>query len=200
MPIREVLRRKSGNVQQQEGPMMTLCLGGSQGAAALNEAALTLAIRADADWRWVQVSGPDLYDAASKTAERLCAPAGYQLRAFLEADEMAEALVNASLAISRSGAGTVCELALFGVPAIFVPYPFAQGNHQFHNAEAIREIGGASVVRQSDLSPEKLESEWRGWATNKERRDAARESLRNWAIPDAAERTLQVILDTAYAH
>ena len=47
---------------------------------------------------------------------------------------LAEKIASADFAVARSGAGTLFELAANRLPAFFIPYPFAAGNHQESNA------------------------------------------------------------------
>ncbi|MNT46810.1 UDP-N-acetylglucosamine transferase [compost metagenome] len=58
--------------------------------------------------------------------------------------------------ISRSGASTVSELSVIGRPSILVPYPHALDHDQAANAAALSAAGGASVIKQAELSPQKL--------------------------------------------
>lgn len=198
LPLRKELLEASMDVKP-EGTMTTLSFGGSQGALAINEAVLTLSHRlGDSGGRWVHVTGKNLYDSFAKSAKRLTG-SNHEVHAFLSAKEMADAIHGSDLAIARSGAGACCELALFGVPAIYVPLPNAHADHQFHNANAIAKLGGASVIRQNALTPDRLEQEWHAWSQNGERREAARECLRNWAIRDATERVVSLLESVVYA-
>jgi UDP-N-acetylglucosamine:LPS N-acetylglucosamine transferase len=52
------------------------------------------------------------------------------------------------LALSRAGASTITELSLYGVPALFIPFPYAIRDHQYYNAKEIEELGGGLVIRQ----------------------------------------------------
>ena len=56
------------------------------------------------------------------------------------------------LAVSRSGASTLWELAANGLPALYVPYPFAAGDHQYHNAAFLAEQGLSWAVRETALN------------------------------------------------
>ncbi|WP_319542178.1 glycosyltransferase [uncultured Pseudodesulfovibrio sp.] len=60
------------------------------------------------------------------------------------------------LAICRSGATTVFEIAAAGIPAIFVPFPQATHNHQTMNAKAMSDIGAARLLPQSEMTGESL--------------------------------------------
>jgi len=56
-------------------------------------------------------------------------------------DDMKEAFQWADLVIGRSGASTVTELAEVGLPAIFIPFPYAIDDHQTANAEYLVKAG-----------------------------------------------------------
>ncbi|MDR9772502.1 undecaprenyldiphospho-muramoylpentapeptide beta-N-acetylglucosaminyltransferase [Rhizobium hidalgonense] len=70
--------------------------------------------------------------------------------------DMAERLAKAHLVICRSGASTVSEISVIGRPAVLVPYPHALDHDQAANAAALAATGGAKVISQSELSPEKI--------------------------------------------
>lgn len=70
--------------------------------------------------------------------------------------DMPRRIADANLVICRSGASTVSELAVIGRPSILVPYPYALDHDQAANAAALKAEGGAEVIAQSHLSPEKL--------------------------------------------
>jgi UDP-N-acetylglucosamine--N-acetylmuramyl-(pentapeptide) pyrophosphoryl-undecaprenol N-acetylglucosamine transferase len=67
-----------------------------------------------------------------------------------ETDRFGAAISAADLVLGRSGS-SVWEIAAAGRPAIFVPYPFATGDHQARNAEHFVRAGGAILVRELDL-------------------------------------------------
>lgn len=70
--------------------------------------------------------------------------------------DMAERLAAAHLVICRSGASTVSELAVIGRPSVLVPYPHALDHDQAANAAALAAKGGAQVIAQAELSPERI--------------------------------------------
>jgi len=57
----------------------------------------------------------------------------------------------ADIVIARAGAGTVSELEHLGIPAIFIPYPFAIDNHQLINAKTVVNKGGAILCEEKDI-------------------------------------------------
>ncbi len=71
-------------------------------------------------------------------------------------DNMAQRIAKAHFVISRAGASTVSELGVIGRPSLLVPYPFALDHDQAANAAALQAAGGAMVVKQSELTPQKI--------------------------------------------
>ena len=67
-------------------------------------------------------------------------------------DEIPALLQNADLAISRSGAGAICELMVTKTPSILIPFPSSTDQHQELNAAYMARFGGAIIVNQHDLS------------------------------------------------
>ncbi|MBS3732963.1 MAG: undecaprenyldiphospho-muramoylpentapeptide beta-N-acetylglucosaminyltransferase, partial [Desulfobacterales bacterium] len=66
--------------------------------------------------------------------------------------DMASLYEAADLSVCRAGATTVAEIAAIGLPAIFIPYPYAADNHQVANAEGLASAGAAEIIMESDLS------------------------------------------------
>ena len=56
----------------------------------------------------------------------------------------------ADVVVARSGAGTVAELGVLGIPAVLVPYPFA-GGHQRENARVLEQLHTAEIIEEKDL-------------------------------------------------
>ncbi|MEX0589067.1 MAG: UDP-N-acetylglucosamine--N-acetylmuramyl-(pentapeptide) pyrophosphoryl-undecaprenol N-acetylglucosamine transferase [Cyanobium sp.] len=122
------------------GPLL-LVMGGSQGAVGLNQMVRPLLAKLTAAGvRVVHLTGSNDPDAGQSL------PAGVVERPF--SDDIPGLLQHADLAISRSGAGALSELAVCGTPAILVPYPAAADRHQDVNAAAAAEIGAAVIVWQ----------------------------------------------------
>jgi len=128
-----------------------LVLGGSGGAKTLNQQvpwALYKAGAALTGWRILHQSGDRDADATRDLYGRLGLPA--TVVPFI--DDMQTALVEADLAISRSGGTTLAELAAFGVPAVLLPYPHAKDDHQRKNADVFAAAGACRIVDQRELA------------------------------------------------
>ena len=63
----------------------------------------------------------------------------------------------ADLVVCRSGALTVTEIAIVGVPAIMIPFPYAAENHQYYNAKTLEDAGAGMIIEEKDLTKEVLE-------------------------------------------
>jgi UDP-N-acetylglucosamine--N-acetylmuramyl-(pentapeptide) pyrophosphoryl-undecaprenol N-acetylglucosamine transferase len=136
------------------GPLL-LVMGGSQGAVGLNQMVRPLLAKLTAAGvRVVHLTGSNDPEAGQPL------PAGVVELPF--SDEIPGLLQHAALAISRSGAGALSELAVCGTPAVLVPYPAAADHHQDVNAAAAAELGAAVIVWQHGPAEPVLErSLWR---------------------------------------
>jgi UDP-N-acetylglucosamine--N-acetylmuramyl-(pentapeptide) pyrophosphoryl-undecaprenol N-acetylglucosamine transferase len=130
--------------------------GGSQGALRLNRAGIDLASLLDdrGDLQLLLITGPRHHEEVRRLLPRRGAALLVRTAPFLERMEMAYAL--ADLVLSRAGATTVAELAVCGLPAILVPYPYATGRHQEANARALERAGGAVVLLDDAATGEAL--------------------------------------------
>ena len=71
-------------------------------------------------------------------------------------DEIASAYRWADLVVARSGAGTIAEAAVAGVPTLLVPLTDAAGDHQAANAATVSAAGAGIVVREAEWDGEEL--------------------------------------------
>jgi UDP-N-acetylglucosamine--N-acetylmuramyl-(pentapeptide) pyrophosphoryl-undecaprenol N-acetylglucosamine transferase len=137
-------------------PFRLVVFGGSQGAQFFSDAvpsAIALlpdALRARLEL--TQQARPEDEDHLRARLEEL----GIKADVSPFFTDMAERIGAAHLVISRSGASTVSEIAVIGRSAILVPYPYALDHDQAANAAALMAKGGASVIKQSELSAQVL--------------------------------------------
>lgn len=140
---------------QHYGSVRLLVLGGSQGARRLNQLlpqALALLPLGKRPWVVHQV-GELMLEETKALYERL-GVRGAQVVAFIE--DMAKAYTDCDWVLARSGASTVAEVATVGIPALFVPFPYAVDNHQFFNAQGLLSSGAVAVVEEKGLNAEIL--------------------------------------------
>lgn len=133
-----------------------LILGGSQGATVLSDvlpgAIGRLPEALQQRLEIVQQCRPEDLDRVKKAY--VTSKAEVTLAAFFE--NVPELLSKCHLAITRSGASTIAELAVSGRPAILVPYKHAMDNHQQKNAENEVAKGAARLLLQDDFTEEAL--------------------------------------------
>jgi UDP-N-acetylglucosamine--N-acetylmuramyl-(pentapeptide) pyrophosphoryl-undecaprenol N-acetylglucosamine transferase len=125
----------------------------------------------------LHLTGQRDFDAVRRRVQR------DDYRVLAETERFGAAISAADLVLARSGS-TVWEVAAAGRPAIFVPYPFATGDHQARNAEHFVRAGGAIMVRELDLAdvPELV----RSLLDDPERRQKMSDAMLRAARPDAA--------------
>lgn len=106
-------------------------------------------------------------------------------------------LAAAHLAISRSGAGTVAELAGVGRPSILVPLPGSIDQDQFANAGVLMQAGGAIRIPQAEFTPDRLASEISALAGEPQRLAEMAAKARAAGTLDAAERLADLVMKVA---
>jgi UDP-N-acetylglucosamine--N-acetylmuramyl-(pentapeptide) pyrophosphoryl-undecaprenol N-acetylglucosamine transferase len=138
----------------RQPPLRLLILGGSLGAAAINEMVPKgLGLLAEDERPLV------VHQAGEKHLEQLetnYAAAGVQANCLAFIDDMAGAYEWADLVLCRAGALTVSELAAAGVASILVPFPHAVDDHQSANAKFLSSAGGAILLPQNEMTPESI--------------------------------------------
>lgn len=201
MPIRRELRQGAqgslfGPATPDLKPLI-LVMGGSQGAVALNEAAISTAVRmANAGVHWLVVAGTKNYEGMHESKRKLGIGDELDIRAYLNAEEMANALFRASVVVCRSG-GSLAELAVFRKPSVLVPLPIAMGNHQYFNAKEFADMGAAQILPQTDLAAASLEARIRAWIHDPGAMQTAAEALAEWDTPHAVSRILALVEEAA---
>lgn len=139
---------------RRSGPLNVLVVGGSLGAAALNQVVPAALARMPEALR-PQVT----HQAGAKQIEALgaaYAAAGVAGELLPYIQDMAARYAAADVVICRAGALTVAELAAAGVGSILVPFPHAVDDHQTGNARFLADQGAALLLPQNELSPEGL--------------------------------------------
>jgi UDP-N-acetylglucosamine--N-acetylmuramyl-(pentapeptide) pyrophosphoryl-undecaprenol N-acetylglucosamine transferase len=101
--------------------------------------------------------------------------------------------------VSRAGATTIAELAVCGLPAVLVPYPYATGRHQEANARALERAGGAIVTLDDAATGESLAGEIVSILGDAGRLLSMARSARRFGRPQAADAVADVALAAAGA-
>ncbi|WP_309646007.1 undecaprenyldiphospho-muramoylpentapeptide beta-N-acetylglucosaminyltransferase [Phenylobacterium sp.] len=180
-----------------DGPIRILITGGSQGARLLSELMPAAIAKLPESLRQrltvQQQTRPESMDIARETYADALVIA--EIAPFFR--DMASRLRDAHLVIGRSGAGTVCEFAVAGKPAILIPLAIALDDDQGQNARVMAEAGGAEICRESQLTVDVMATALEKLLTNPERLARMAAGARSIAKPDAAERLADLVEKTA---
>jgi UDP-N-acetylglucosamine--N-acetylmuramyl-(pentapeptide) pyrophosphoryl-undecaprenol N-acetylglucosamine transferase len=183
-----------------EGRLRLLVVGGSLGAAAINQVlpqALQLLAVDERPLVWHQCGERHYADACAawKTAGF---ETGSELRFSPFIDDMAAAYAWADLVLCRAGASTISELAAIGLPAILVPYPHAVDDHQSANAQVLVQAGAAELVQQRDFTADRLAGLLRSdWSARPILLQRALAAVRS-GVRDGGERAAQLCLEACH--
>lgn len=192
----------SDHFRLDPGRRTLLIVGGSQGARTINEAALGAYDRWRHDERLqvLHLAGRRKLEETESLLRALRRPDdGILWRVAGYTDRMDLAYAASDLALCRSGASTIAELAAVGLPAILVPYPFATADHQRANAEAVAAGGGAQVVLDAGLSSEVVAETVAALIFDDHRLAQMAKAMSMLARADAAERLADAVLKVASA-
>ena len=175
------------------GPVL-LILGGSQGARSINRAmvsAFPRLVRSHPGLRVIHQTGERDFEevtaayralvtqVASAVAEPEVAPFLYNVP---------QALKQADLIVSRSGATTVAEIAACGKPAILIPFPHAIHGHQERNARVLEQAGAAQMILDHGLNGDVLAQVVNRLLDDRARLAQMGRHSHSLGRPDAAER------------
>jgi UDP-N-acetylglucosamine--N-acetylmuramyl-(pentapeptide) pyrophosphoryl-undecaprenol N-acetylglucosamine transferase len=176
--------------------------GGALGAHAINRAIGDIVAELLPHAQVIHQCGdnPATGDRAWLQARRAALPAAlasrYTVQPWVGA-ELAGIYAAASLVVARAGAGTVNECCQLGLPALYIPMPGASGDEQTANARLVGRVGGCSIVPQAGLTPELLLERIRGLLADPAGLKDMGERARTLAVPDAAERLVNLLLEVA---
>jgi len=137
------------NQKIREDVKTIIFLGGSQGSVAINNFAIKVAPKlSQLGINIIHQAGKNNVDNVKKEYKKL----NIEVDCFGFTSELFEKLNKADIAVCRSGAGTVWELCALGIPALYVPYPYAAANHQYYNAKSITDLDLGILLEQDNLN------------------------------------------------
>jgi UDP-N-acetylglucosamine--N-acetylmuramyl-(pentapeptide) pyrophosphoryl-undecaprenol N-acetylglucosamine transferase len=177
----------------RQGKLRLLVVGGSLGAAALNDAVpQALALMAEADRPEV------IHQSGARNLEKLqanyaAAGVAADARAFI--DDMAQMYAWCDVIVCRAGALTLAEVTAAGVASVLVPYPHAVDDHQTGNARFLSENGAAVLLPQTELNAEKLAELLHGFT--REKLLAMAQAAKKLAKPEATATVAQACMELA---
>ncbi|MDG1480898.1 MAG: undecaprenyldiphospho-muramoylpentapeptide beta-N-acetylglucosaminyltransferase [Myxococcota bacterium] len=159
-----------------------LVVGGSLGAATINQLAAAGAALTDRAWQIIWITGPRYLKEITSSLGVL--PEGVILVGY--EDRMGDAYAAADLVLCRAGSSTLAELTVLGKPSILVPSPNVTDNHQEANARGLESAGAAVVVVERDLDVSSTVIEIDALLSSAERLSVMSESAKSLGQPDTA--------------
>ncbi len=192
VPVGMPTRKEFFGVSREEAlerlglePPVVLIFGGSGGALKLNLVAAQ-AFRGLTPYTIFQVSGRRDFDRL-RTDNPRHGIVAYE-------DEMWHPLAASDVVLMRAGAGSLFDAAAVGRAAILVPYPYATGDHQLHNARYFTEKGAAELMNDDEITAETLRARIEGLLEDGPRRERLARNMRALATPEAAGRVAERLL------
>ena len=177
---RAAARRRFGIAQDAT---CVLVFGGSQGARSINFAAIEA---------FAHAGFHVLHAAGERDLPKLRAPGPhYDLRGYIP--NFGEAMLACDLVVARSG-GSVFEIAAHSRPAVLIPYPHATADHQSANAQYMAQAGAAVVIRDDELTPQRLQGEVEALLADGPRLEAMARAAARVARPRAADEVADELL------
>jgi len=170
-----------------------LIFGGSQGSRILNDTmtgSLLFLARLKDTLEIVHQTGPNELEKMQ---------AAYRTSAFTHArvvpylDPIVDEVAAADLVVCRAGAMTIGELSALGRASVLVPFAAATNNHQELNARVVERAGGAVVVTEKELSPERLAGAISEILADPQRAARMGEAAKKLALPDATKNIVDLI-------
>jgi UDP-N-acetylglucosamine--N-acetylmuramyl-(pentapeptide) pyrophosphoryl-undecaprenol N-acetylglucosamine transferase len=195
-PVRSSLRKKVTDdphafFKLDKNKKTLVVMGGSQGARGVNRVVCMALEQFDKlGIQVLHIAGSTDYEEVRDAYAKVPLLTQH-VAAFCHRMELAYQI--ADLAIARSGASTLTELAWFGIPSLLVPYPFAADDHQTRNAEIFESAGAAKVIQQADINIGAIVDVVREILTDPARAKAMKAAAQKLAVRDSAERIATIV-------
>lgn len=171
-PVRKEIFQKSGSgplvdeikkmVEVQEEYPIIYVSGGSLGSHVINEVIKDSMINLLQDFQLIVQTGDNKvtndYNILNMERDKLEPELKKRIvvTKYINDNEIGSVLNNTDIFIGRAGANTVYEMGLMKIPSILIPIPWVTHNEQMKNAEILRDIGLARIIREGELTCDKL--------------------------------------------
>jgi UDP-N-acetylglucosamine--N-acetylmuramyl-(pentapeptide) pyrophosphoryl-undecaprenol N-acetylglucosamine transferase len=192
-PIRKEFFEVAGSRPAGDLGKRILIFGGSQGSHIINEA-MTGALLFMAPLRErihiVHQTGPKELEVVQQAYRDSAFP---DARVVAYLDPIVDEIAATDVVVSRAGAMTVGELAAVGRAAILIPFAAATDNHQELNARVVEQAGGAMVITEGQLSPERLAFAITEIVNDPDRTARMGAAARTLAMPDATKKIVDLL-------
>lgn len=181
-----------------------LISGGSRGARSINQAMTDVHkfFAGRKDVQLLHVTGKSEYNGIVGNLQQcgidIASAGNISIKPYLY--DMPYALAAADLAIFRAGAIGLAELTARGIPSILIPYPYAAENHQEFNALVMKDNGAAEVIRDKELTGQRLLTIVNELISDNSRLSQMANASKNLGRPKAADDIAQIAIRLAKKH
>jgi len=149
-PIKDIFFENS---HIREDIKTIIFLGGSQGAKAINTLAISLAPTLHKmGIKIIHQAGENNIEEIKKIYSEL----NIRADVFGFTTQLSNYMNMADFAIARAGASTLWELCASGIPTIYIPYPYASSDHQYHNAKYFKNKKLAWIMRENSIDIDEI--------------------------------------------
>lgn len=178
-------------------------LGGSQGSEKINSTIIDGLTKLVEKYYIIHQTGTLHIEAIKLASKNILKNSSYSHRYipfdFLNNKGIKRAANVTDIVISRAGS-TIFEIAAWGKPSILIPYEFAHGNHQHHNAFSYARAGACRVIEESNLSVSVLEMELENILDNPKVKKSMEQSAKKFNKPKAAYMIAKHLSDIGLKH
>jgi UDP-N-acetylglucosamine--N-acetylmuramyl-(pentapeptide) pyrophosphoryl-undecaprenol N-acetylglucosamine transferase len=166
-------------------PPVVVIFGGSGGALRINLSAVE-AFGVATPYSVVQISGRRDFPRLSTNNPR------HRILEYV--DDIGPYLAAADVVVTRAGAGSLFDIAAAGNAAILIPFPYATGDHQLHNATYFTERGAAELMLDAEVDAASLRGRVEGLLEDGGRRERMAKRMKGLATPHAAGEVAEKLL------
>ena len=107
--------------------------------------------------------------------------------------DMLNVLKKTDLIITRAGASTIAEITAIGVPSIMIPSPYVTHNHQEKNAEVLENNKSAVVIKEKELTSEKLINTIDNLINDEKKLEEMRNNSKKLGVTDSATKIAKIV-------
>lgn len=178
---------------------IVLIFGGSQGAKKINEAVVDLLSQnKKLNYKIVLSAGEKQYKNVIEQLKKnnIDISKNTDVKIFPYIYDMGEVEKISDVLVCRSGATTIAEISAIGKPAIFVPLPNVSNNHQTYNAKVLENINAAKIIKNDELTGEKLDNIINSMIYDKSKLSIMGEKAKEISITDTEDRIYKEIKQT----
>lgn len=211
MPIREEIERlalrraqdsehsglENPRVEENLRRFRILVFGGSQGARSINKAVVEMT-KAHREWlqsvELVHQTGSLDFETIKAEYQSFQNESGVTIEVLPYLHDMPKRYEWADLIVSRSGTGTLSEIAAMAKPSILIPFPFAADDHQRKNAEQFLELQACEMLLNRDLSQDSLFKTIEALRLDPNLRKSMARNVFKFFRPHAADEVAEILL------